>query len=121
MDLGIDLLKLFIEAVRASGTRTVIRRLRRTLIDLRKTFGCEECGARWPEMFVFMLKDEVWDEVTDGDVEAHLCLRCSQKKLGRLLAPDDFTAVPMNDAILCGIAIAFGRPLPTEGFSGTDA
>lgn len=108
---GLSVFVHYAKAVHELGVRTVVERLRRLGIDLCHTFGCETCGATWPEMSPFMVKDEIWQDVV-LDEEAHLCLRCFRDKLGRPLREDDFTNVPLNDAFLCGFAIARGRNLP---------
>ena len=100
---------LYLKAVETLGRRTVAERLRRLALDLNHAFGCEVCGAEWPEMFPFMVDDSLWREVT-GDEEAHLCLSCFENRMrrevGRRLAPGDFTDVPINRAVLTGVAIA---------------
>jgi len=102
---------LYLKAIEHLGLSAVAERLRRLAIDLNQTFGCEVCGTGWPEMFPFMVQDDLWFEVT-GDEDAHLCLRCFEAKMidkvGRSLLPEDFARVPINQAILDGLRIAKG-------------
>lgn len=105
-------ISLYAKAVRELGARTVLARLRRLGINLCSTFGCESCGEAWPEMFPFMVKDELWQEVV-GDEDAHLCITCFEvkmvEKVGRRLLPEDLTLVPVNRALLFGIEIAHNK------------
>jgi len=56
---------------------------------------CVDCGVEcWPwEMF--MLTDAVWAETGAG--EAVLCIGCVEDRLDRVLEPDDFPPVSLND------------------------
>jgi len=56
---------------------------------------CKDCGIdtvnarEW-----FMLRDDVWAQAAESD--ALLCIGCFEARLGRRLAPGDFTDVPLN-------------------------
>jgi hypothetical protein len=56
---------------------------------------CADCAVEcWPwEMF--MVTDEVWAQI--GADSAVLCVGCLEDRLDRLLAPEDFPAVALND------------------------
>ena len=99
---------LYAKAIRKLGAKTVLERLRRLAINLAGTFGCEVCGAVWPEMFPFMVTDGLWEEVV-GDEDAHLCLDClvvkMREKIGRDLDPEDIVDVPVNRLLLTGVRI----------------
>lgn len=46
-----------------------------TVSEVRRALtiaGCETCGTTWPEMFPFMVRDELWEEVVE-DEGSHLC------------------------------------------------
>jgi hypothetical protein len=100
---------LYLGACRRLGARAVIERLRRLGLVLNDKFGCEICGATWPEMFPFVVDDQLWEKIVD-DVEAHLCLSCLEvemrDKIGRGLVASDFPNFPINAAILAGIRVA---------------
>jgi len=113
--LGRLALDLNQEAVKTLGWQTVAERLRRLALDLNQAFGCEVCGATWPAMFPFMVDDALWCEVADED--AHLCLDQMKRQVGRGLYPGDFTDVPINKAVLAGVAIARGSSSTREGSS----
>lgn len=102
----IDLLRQYLSAMGRHGVSPVVARLRRLAINLNGSFGCEECGAGWPEMYPFMVDDHLWCEVV-GDDEAHLCIECFERKMfsviGRKLVPGDLTNVPVNQSLLKGI------------------
>ena len=42
-----------------------------------------------------MTRDEIWAEA--GDVEGVLCVGCLEERLGRVLTPEDFLPLPVND------------------------
>ena len=46
-----------------------------------------------------MVTDAVWAEA--GDVAGRLCVGCLEERLGRVLTPEDFTALPVNDDDEC--------------------
>ena len=69
---------LYLRAARCLGVKTVVERLRRLALVLTDSFGCETCGATWPNMF---------------------------DKVGRGLLPQDLTDTPINRALWCGVKI----------------
>ena len=103
------MVRLYIQAVRELGLRPVLSRLRRLGLILTSQYGCEECGSKWPHMFPFMVNDELWETVTDGDTEAEFCLSCFEAKMmrviGRGLLPSDFTDCSMNEPVHYLLAI----------------
>jgi hypothetical protein len=54
---------------------------------------CLDCNT---DDVLYMVSDEVWLEAHPADA-GRLCLGCLEERLGRRLAPSDFTAVPVND------------------------
>lgn len=47
----------------------------------------------------FMLHNDVWAKAAGKDSKGRLCLPCIEKRLGRPLVIDDFSAVPLNNPI----------------------
>lgn len=103
------MIRLYVSACRKLGLRPVVERLRRLALVLNDQFGCEICGATWPDMFPFAVDDQLWEKVAD-DVESHLCLSCFEvrmrAKIDREIAASDFRDVPINATILAGIRAA---------------
>jgi hypothetical protein len=70
---------------------------------------CADCGER---PFIFMLKDELWDQI--GPRVSHekdatrptgfLCIFCCEKRLGRNLVISDFTTAGVNEQIFWALA-----------------
>jgi len=58
-------------------------------------FDCYGCFDPKPEYY--MIHDSLWEEVATYGNHGMLCFACVQKRLGRLLGLDDFTAAPVND------------------------
>lgn len=74
--------------------------------DLFKKEGwslhCSTCGK---DVFkdsrdYFMVKDEIWKQITDNDyinTTDVLCKDCAEKILGRKFKKSDYLDIPMND------------------------
>lgn len=63
------------------------------LLDV-EVYDCLDCGDNtFFKNEYYMIHDEIWDSVaTDG----MLCVECLEKRLGRLLTPEDFKLYPIN-------------------------
>ncbi len=61
--------------------------------------GCGEYGYGW------MVKDEVWEQISDVVDDCILCMSCAERRLGRDFTIDDFTEFPINNVIRFGYEI----------------
>lgn len=61
--------------------------------------SCADCGVDTGAWESFMVLDAVW--AAAGDVDGYLCIGCVELRLGRVLTPDDFTPVGLNDDDPC--------------------
>lgn len=61
-------------------------------------YCCARCGLDTKRAGEFyMVVPEVWDAVTGSNQQVMLCVGCVEHRLGRQLAPTDFTDAPVND------------------------
>ena len=44
----------------------------------------------------YMVHDDLWEEAAQSDIDEMLCIPCLEKRIGRLLNPEDFTEFPIN-------------------------
>lgn len=64
---------------------------------------CRDCGTEtlptaWDRRAeYYMVHDHLWQAAGMGAVDGCLCIGCLEARLGRELAPDDFTDAPVND------------------------
>lgn len=59
-----------------------------------RAWACDDCGGSTAGEY-FMLHDDLWESVAGG-YEGHLCIGCTEARLGRRLTPDDFTDAAVN-------------------------
>jgi hypothetical protein len=58
-------------------------------------FACLDCTDNTHDTNeYYMVHDHIWDGVVSG--HGMLCIGCLEKRLGRRLNADDFTAAPVN-------------------------
>jgi hypothetical protein len=68
-------------------------------VERKLRMWCAECGidpAR--DICTYMLRDELW--ATIAHPHDNLCLECAEKRLGRQLLREDFTAGPRQERLL---------------------
>lgn len=58
--------------------------------------GCKDCSKC---AVMYMVKNEVWDKITDGDRSTLLCLWCAEKRLGRRIEVSDLSDAPVNNPV----------------------
>jgi hypothetical protein len=64
--------------------------------DRPDRFLCVDCGVHTGDTHeYFVVLDEVWH--ASGAVDGMLCIGCIEARLGRMLKPEDFKAMPVND------------------------
>ena len=69
-----------------------------TIAEDQKRYLCMDCGYDTLEDEYYMTRDDVWNAVVPGGMNAGmLCIGCLEKRLGRKLRPEDFLDVPVND------------------------
>ena len=56
-------------------------------------FLCIDCGKDTIDGEYYMVSDELWEASGLGGDDGMACLACLEKRIGRLLTFDDFTAV----------------------------
>lgn len=61
-------------------------------------FECFDCSANTLHLDEFyMVHDEIWDSALPKNQRNRmLCIGCLEKRIGRLLTPNDFTDAPIN-------------------------
>jgi len=63
--------------------------------------ACTDCGVDTVPLYLpdrsefYMVHNALWD--AHGCGEGYLCVGCFEARLGRTLAPADFSDVPLND------------------------
>ncbi|MCG8544696.1 MAG: hypothetical protein MJE12_10860 [Alphaproteobacteria bacterium] len=55
---------------------------------------CQCCGEINPELF--MIRHDLWQQVTHGRTDLLLCWRCTERALGRRIEADDLIDCPLN-------------------------
>ena len=58
-------------------------------------WACVDCGIETKPFEMYMVVADVWAQAGAGD--GFLCVGCLEDRLGRVLEPDDFKRVPLND------------------------
>jgi hypothetical protein len=86
-------------------------------------WACRDCGgvnddytvlnAVWEEAWPGCFEEQRLARLAGTKVRCLLCFRCLEARLGRPLAPSDFSlAMPINRGIAIGIAMARRSALP---------
>lgn len=57
--------------------------------------SCDDC--KLPLYDIFMLIDELWIEITKGDINIMLCMHCAMRRLGRKFTSKDFKNARCNE------------------------
>lgn len=57
-------------------------------------YHCQCCGAVDPKLF--MIREDLWLKATGNRPEMLLCWGCTERALGRPIAPADLTDCPLN-------------------------
>lgn len=58
---------------------------------------CIDCDVNTMDIDeYYMLKEEVWLSIVPED-KGMLCIKCVEQRLGRKLAPEDFSYCPLNE------------------------
>jgi hypothetical protein len=68
-----------------------------TMSELAET-NCKDC--RWCTILLgefYMVHDHVWEQAQSEPKARFLCIGCLEERLGRMLTPDDFMDVKLND------------------------
>jgi len=60
--------------------------------------GCDDCGKKSPAMF--LLHTALWDSIAEPDT--YLCLKCTEKRLGRKITWEDLSPCGVSDMLLLG-------------------
>lgn len=76
-----------------SGTRMTVRRERRQERKARLRFLCVDCRKDTLGGEYYMVGNEVWAASGLGPNDGMLCLNCLSRRIGRILRPEDFTAM----------------------------
>lgn len=63
--------------------------------QLEASVACVDCGIDVRDD-MFMVNNELWAKVMDGQQGAMICRPCFQHRLGRALRHDDLTDAPIN-------------------------
>lgn len=70
-----------------------------TYISKNFSYGGDGCDVCKGDDEPYMLNDNLWANVTKNTSEEHMCLKCVEMRLGRVLQLNDFTDAPINYGI----------------------
>ena len=96
----------------------MMRKIKREKIFHRKpppvaTIICFDCKKEYPTLFI--LKDEIWDSVTQDCYDKVLCLNCFEKRLKRPIIFEDLKHCGNYNTMMLG-AYIFARAKKTPEF-----